>query len=94
MQARNAVVRRCEPVAGLQHFARGPGVLPVGFVIKIAPAGCRHMQQRSQGNEQNEKGVARRWRLQRGRLGQSIVKRKRADGCDHANYLSGERAAR
>ncbi len=57
LQTRDAVVGGREPLLRLEHLARGAGILSVGFVVEIAPADRREMEQRPSG--QGEKGKAR-----------------------------------
>ena len=52
VRARDAVVRRGEPLLRLEHFARGPGVLTVRLVVEIAPGNGREMHDRGQAEEE------------------------------------------
>ena len=63
LQTRNAVVRRQQVLAALNHFARGGGVLAFSFAVKIADADGTEMDERRQCDQNGKEGVSRgrRW---------------------------------
>ena len=75
----------------LQHFARGAGILAIGFVVKIAPARGRDVQQTGECDGDDKKRMARRWRLERLWLDQSFLNGKCANAGDHDYSLAGRR---
>src|SRR5947207_10240940 len=63
LQTRNAVVRRQQVLAAMNHFARGGGVLAFSFAVKIADADGTEMDERRQCDQNGKEGVSRgrRW---------------------------------
>ena len=56
-----------------QHLARGAGVLAIGFVVEIAPADRRDVEERRQTNKKDEECASHRRRLDCSRREKNFV---------------------
>ena len=71
----------------LQHLARGAGILAISFIVKIAPARRRNVQQTGECDGDDKKRMARRWRFERLWLRQSFLNGKCANASDHGLFV-------
>ena len=68
---------------GLNHFARGTGILPFSVIIEISPAHRGQMKQRRERDQGSKERMAQRRRRQRRRIKQRILNAESAGAGGH-----------